>query len=109
MNYYDLNLKPIRDVWDGARALFCCGLTEAVIENLPLRSSPEKRVEHILWLARRGNRSLLVWNIVPNLPTNANCEEIVAGLPNTTLIAEFRNRNGGNTIRTYVTNLVKEW
>jgi len=109
MNYYSLRLYPLRSVWGGARQLSCCGVTEAHIEGISAQYSPEKRVEHILSLARRGNRSLLIWNVVPDIHSNAECEEIIVDLPNTTFIAQFRNRNGGNTIRTYVTNLVKEW
>ena len=107
MNYYDVSFSHREFDWAGVRPMACCGVIEAVIQDL--RGPPQKRVEHILYRATYGGKSLLFWNVVPSIQSNAACEKYIVDLPNTTLIGEYVNKNSDRKIRTYVTNLVKEW
>lgn len=108
MNYYDLSGLDVQGWYYGTRAMNCCACTEAVVQDIT-HGPPERKVQQVLGLAIYQNRTLLHWNLVESIKSNREVEPFVVMLPNTTFIGEYKNRNTRRKIRSYVTNLTKEW
>jgi hypothetical protein len=121
MNYY--NLADNQD-WFQRRtsiysrgemySLMCCAFVEAQInETYALQEDTNNRamraVEALLIEALIDGATVMIWNVVPNVPDNREVEAVLLLLPQTALVSEITNRRTRNKVRTYFTYLTREW